>query len=52
MQYLENVGVVIEQSDWVVLVIAPLNRLSRLITLEIQSQRFWLITNTTNRVLL
>ena len=39
VQYLENIGPVTEQSDWLILVIGPLNKLSRVINLFI----IWLV---------
>ena len=35
VQYLENIGPATEQSDWLILVIGPLNQLSRVINLDI-----------------
>ena len=35
VQYLENIGLATEQSDWLILVIGPLNKLSRVIKAHI-----------------
>ena len=35
VRYLENIGPATEQSDWLILVIGPLNLLSRVIRLDI-----------------
>lgn len=39
VQYLENYGPSMEQSDWSILVIGPLNLLSRVINVVIYQQR-------------